>query len=115
MTLVVLHRSCEKIVLVLRSVRATVIARRLKKWSRTEVRTVIRFLWNKNVSPFDMRIQIVEVYGDEAMCRQQVAKWRRSFETGIKHVENCYMEASGASYSSPNSGITAEVYGGVTP
>lgn len=71
------------------------MARRLENWSRSELRAVIRFLWAKNVSAAEIHRQIVEVYGAEAMSRQHVAKWRRSFETGREDVENRNRGASG--------------------
>ncbi|GFX23856.1 hypothetical protein TNCV_1788871 [Trichonephila clavipes] len=51
MTLVVLLRLCEQIMLVLRPVSATAIARFPEKWSSTKVQAAIRFLWAKSVSP----------------------------------------------------------------
>ncbi|XP_035215289.1 uncharacterized protein LOC118188881 [Stegodyphus dumicola] len=76
------------------------MARRLEKWSRIEVRAVIRFLWAKNVAASEIHRQIVEVYGDKAMSRQQVARWCRSYQAGREHVENRNMEASGRRSSS---------------
>ncbi|XP_035228570.1 uncharacterized protein LOC118200722 [Stegodyphus dumicola] len=76
------------------------MARRLEKWSRIEVRAVIRFLWAKNVAASEIHRQIVEVYGDKAMSRQQVAKWCCSYQAGREHVENRNMEASGRRSSS---------------
>ncbi|GFS81889.1 histone-lysine N-methyltransferase SETMAR [Nephila pilipes] len=84
------------------------MARRLEKWSRIEVRAVIRFLWAKNGAS-EIHRQIVEVYGDKAMSRQQVAKWCRSFQAGREHVENRNMEASGRPSSSRTDINTARV------
>ncbi|GFV03590.1 hypothetical protein TNCV_3185131 [Trichonephila clavipes] len=93
-----IHSSVPMVLLVLRPVRATVITRRLGKWSRTEVRTLARFLWAKNAFPSNILRQIVEVYGGEAMNIQQVAKWcRSSLEGGREQKENYNMEASGVS------------------
>ncbi|XP_035207091.1 uncharacterized protein LOC118181956 [Stegodyphus dumicola] len=76
------------------------MVRRLEKWSRIEMRAVILFLWAKNVPASEIHRQIVEVYGDKAMNRQQVAKWCRSYQAGREHVENRSMEASGLPSSS---------------
>ncbi|GFX35085.1 hypothetical protein TNCV_2330251 [Trichonephila clavipes] len=75
--LVGLLRLCEQIVLTLRPV--------------------------KNVSPFDIPRQIVKVYWDEAVSREQVAKWC-SFAAEREQVENRNKEASGSpSFLSPTS------------
>ncbi|GFT76625.1 histone-lysine N-methyltransferase SETMAR [Nephila pilipes] len=76
------------------------MAGRLEKWSPIEVRDVIQFLWAKNMVASKIHRQIVEVYGDKAMSRQQVAKWCSSFQAGMEHVENRNMEASGRPSSS---------------
>ena len=93
MALVVLQRFYESVASVRSHLRATVVARRLEKWSRIEVRAVIRFLWAKNVAASEIHRQIVEVCGDKAMSRQQVAKWCRSYQAGREQVENRNMEA----------------------
>ncbi|GBO27530.1 hypothetical protein AVEN_225981-1 [Araneus ventricosus] len=66
----------------------------LKKWSRLEVRALILFLWTKNVSTSEIHSQIVEVYGEEAISRQHVAKFCRSFQSDREDVENRNKEAS---------------------
>lgn len=63
------------------------MARRLKNWPCLEVQTVIRFLWAKNVSASKIHSQIVEVNGEEAMSRQLVAKWCRSFQSYRKDID----------------------------
>ncbi|XP_035216761.1 uncharacterized protein LOC118190194 [Stegodyphus dumicola] len=85
------------------------MARRLEKWSRIEVRAVIRFLWAKNVAASEIHRQIVEVYGDKAMSRQQLVKWCRSYQAGREHVENRNMEASSRPSSSRTDISTARV------
>ncbi|XP_035216035.1 uncharacterized protein LOC118189495 [Stegodyphus dumicola] len=84
------------------------MARRLETWSRIEVRAVIRFLWAKNVATSEIHRHIVEVYGDKAMSRQQVAKWC-SYQAGREHVENRNMEASSIPCSSRTVINTARV------
>ncbi|GFV27726.1 hypothetical protein TNCV_4169481 [Trichonephila clavipes] len=76
------------------------MTRRLGNWSRLEVRVVIRFLCAKNVSAPDIHSQTVEVYGEDAMTRQHVAKWCHSFQSGRQDVENSNMAGSGRSSSS---------------
>ncbi|GFS95148.1 histone-lysine N-methyltransferase SETMAR [Nephila pilipes] len=85
------------------------MARRLEKWSRIEVRAVIRFLWAKNAAESKIHRQIFEVYMDKSMSSQQVAKWCRSFQAGREHVENRNMEASGRPSSSRTDINTARV------
>ncbi|GIY78641.1 histone-lysine N-methyltransferase SETMAR [Caerostris darwini] len=85
------------------------MARRLENWSRLEVRAVIRFLWAKNMSSFDIHSQIVEVHGKEAMSIQNVAKWCRSFQSGRQDVESRNMAGSGRASSSTTETNTARV------
>ncbi|XP_035212130.1 protein GVQW3-like [Stegodyphus dumicola] len=85
------------------------MARSLEKWSRVQVRALIRFLWAKNVAASEIHRQIIEVYGDKAMSRQQVAKWCRSYQAGREHVKNRNMEASGRPSSSRTDFNTARV------
>ncbi|GFT52965.1 histone-lysine N-methyltransferase SETMAR [Trichonephila clavipes] len=108
MALAVLHRLCDQIVRELRPVRAIVMARCPEKWFRTEMRSVIRFLWVKNVSSSDIPGQIGAVYRDEAI-EQHVAKWCRSFAVGKLQVKNGNMEASGCSNSVTTGLNTARV------
>ncbi|GFU02240.1 histone-lysine N-methyltransferase SETMAR [Trichonephila clavipes] len=63
---------------------------------------MIRFLWAKNVSASGIHSQIVEVYGKEAMSRQDVAKWCQPFQSGRQNVENHNMTGRGRPCSSRN-------------
>ncbi|GFV59348.1 histone-lysine N-methyltransferase SETMAR [Trichonephila clavipes] len=83
------------------------MARRLRNWSRLEARAVIRSLWANNVSASAVHSQIMEVYGEEAMNRQHVAKWCRSFQSGTQDVENRNMAASSRPSCSPTEINTA--------
>ncbi|GIY82216.1 histone-lysine N-methyltransferase SETMAR [Caerostris darwini] len=85
------------------------MARRSENWSRLEVPAVIRFLWAKNVSASDIHSQIVDVYGEEAMSRQHVAEWCRSFQSGRQDVENRTMAGRDRSSSSMTEINTARV------
>ncbi|GFW81177.1 hypothetical protein TNCV_4805451 [Trichonephila clavipes] len=49
---------------------------------------MIQFLWAMNVSASDIHSQIVEVYGEESISRQLVAKRCHSFQSGRQDVEN---------------------------
>ncbi|GFU27169.1 hypothetical protein TNCV_775851 [Trichonephila clavipes] len=71
------------------------MARFLGNWSRSEARSMIRFLREKNVSPSDIHSQIVKVYGEEAMSRQHEAKWCPSFQSSRQDDGNCNMTGSG--------------------
>ncbi|GFV66142.1 hypothetical protein TNCV_2900681 [Trichonephila clavipes] len=64
------------------------MARRLKNWSRLEVRAMVRFLWAKNVTTSDIQSRIMKVYG-EAMRRKHVAKWCLSFQSGRQNRNCC--------------------------
>ncbi|GFW01663.1 histone-lysine N-methyltransferase SETMAR [Trichonephila clavipes] len=70
------------------------MARHLENSSRLEVRAVIQFLWANNVSASDINSQIEEVYGEEAMSIQHVAKWCQSFQSGRQDIENHNMSGS---------------------
>jgi hypothetical protein len=53
-----------------------------KQWSKEEVRAVIRFMNARHVSAAEIHRQLVEVYGEEVMSRQSVAKWCAHFKAG---------------------------------
>jgi uncharacterized protein YktA (UPF0223 family) len=57
------------------------MATRREQWSKDEVRAVIRFLNARHVSAAGI-CQLVEVYGEEVMSRQSVAKWYAHFKAG---------------------------------
>jgi hypothetical protein len=44
-----------------------------------EVRSIIRFLNERNVKPADIHREICEVYGENAMSDGMVRKWVRKF------------------------------------
>ncbi|GFX14255.1 histone-lysine N-methyltransferase SETMAR [Trichonephila clavipes] len=71
------------------------MARRLGNRSLLEVRTVIRFLCAKNVSVSVIHSQIVEIYGEEAISKQHVAKRCHSFQSGRQDIENRNMAGNG--------------------
>ncbi|GFV22291.1 hypothetical protein TNCV_3923511 [Trichonephila clavipes] len=56
-----------------------------------------------------LRHQIVKDCGEEAMSRQHVAKWCRSFQSGKQDVENCNTARSGRPSSSTTEINTARV------
>jgi len=51
-----------------------------------EIRSVIRFLKARNVLPSEIRHQICQVYGDNAMSDGVVRKWVRMFNGGRENV-----------------------------
>jgi hypothetical protein len=58
------------------------MATRREQWSKEEVLAVIRFLNARHVSAAEIHRQLVEVYGEEVMNRQSVAKWCAQFKAG---------------------------------
>jgi hypothetical protein len=50
--------------------------------AKCEVRAVIRFLNAKGETAAEIHCQLVSVYGEDVMNRQNVAKWCREFEAG---------------------------------
>ena len=53
-----------------------------------EIRSVIRFLTARNVSPAEIHRQISEVYGPNAMSDSKVRKWVRAFKDGRENVHD---------------------------
>jgi len=53
--------------------RVFAVVTHLANWSRLEIQRVTRFLWAREVSVGDIHLQLVEVYGNAVMSRQQVA------------------------------------------
>jgi len=53
-----------------------------------EIRSVIRFLNARNVLPSEIRYQICQVYGDNAMSDGMVRKWVRMFNEGRENVHD---------------------------
>jgi hypothetical protein len=56
--------------------------------AKCEVRAVIRFLHAKGKTAAEIHRQIVSVYGEDVMNRQDVAKWCRQFEGGRNDVHD---------------------------
>ena len=53
-----------------------------------EIRSVIHFLKARNVLPSEIRHQICQVYGDNAMSDGMFRKWVRMFDEGRENVHN---------------------------
>ena len=53
-----------------------------------EIRSVIRFLNDRNVLPSEIHHQICQVYGDNAMSDVMVRKWVRMFNEGRDNVQD---------------------------
>jgi hypothetical protein len=56
--------------------------------ARCEVRAIIRFLQAKGDTLAEIHRQLVSVYGEVVMNRQNVAKWCRQFEAGRSDVHD---------------------------
>jgi hypothetical protein len=56
--------------------------------AKCEVRAVIRFLHAKAETAVEIHRQIVSVYGEDVMNRQNVAKWCREFQAGRNDVHD---------------------------
>jgi len=53
-----------------------------------EIRSVIRFLYDRNVLPSEIHHQICQVYGDNAMSDGMVRKWVRMFNEGRENIQD---------------------------
>jgi len=53
-----------------------------------EIRSVIRFLNARNVLPSEIRHQMCQVYGDNAMSDGMVRKWVRMLNEGRENVHD---------------------------
>ena len=60
-----------------------------------EIRSVIRFLYSRNVLPSEIDHQICQVYGDNAVSDGVVRKWVQMFNEGR---ENVHYEARSGSF-----------------
>jgi hypothetical protein len=56
--------------------------------TKCEVRAVIRFRHTKGETTAEIHRQLVSVYGEDVMNRQNVTKWCREFEAGISDVHD---------------------------
>lgn len=56
--------------------------------SKCELRSVIRFLSAKKVTPIEIHRQLVEVYGEKCMDIKNVRKWSREFNFGRTNVHD---------------------------
>jgi hypothetical protein len=56
--------------------------------TKCEVRTVIRFLHAKGETAAEIHRQLLSVYGEDVMNRQNVARWCREFEAGRNDVHD---------------------------
>jgi hypothetical protein len=58
------------------------MAIRPEQWSKEEDHAVINFLHARHVSAAQINCQLVEVYEEEVMSHQSVAKWCSDFKSG---------------------------------
>ncbi|GLG97066.1 hypothetical protein R5R35_009330 [Gryllus longicercus] len=64
------------------------MATRLETWSKLEVRSVVRFLTAKGLSPTEIHKELVAVYGEAVMSRKQVSVWSNAFKHGRVNLED---------------------------
>ncbi|GBM53512.1 hypothetical protein AVEN_261281-1 [Araneus ventricosus] len=83
------------------------MSRQLQVASKLEMRAVIRFPWPKMSNCTEIYRQLHEVYGENAMSRQAIAKWCNMFEKGRTDIE--VIEREGRSSTATNSEIAARV------
>ena len=62
------------------------MAVQLQTWTTIEIRSVIRFLNARNVSPAEIHQQLVDVYGVTVLSRKQVYFWCNEFNAGRTNV-----------------------------
>jgi len=53
-----------------------------------EMRSVIRFLIAKNITPAEVHRQLCDVYGEHAMSSSMVRRWVRLFNEGRENVHD---------------------------
>ena len=73
-----------------------------EKWSKSEIRAVIRFLHAKGNTPTKIHYELVSVYGKNVMSKKQVYQWYSMLQTGRSGLEHA--QGSG----SPQSALTDE-------
>ncbi|KFM73297.1 hypothetical protein X975_07259, partial [Stegodyphus mimosarum] len=72
---------------------------------KLEMRAIIRFLWAKSCNCTEIYGQLHEVYGENAMSRQAIAKWCNMFENGRTDIDDAKRE--GRPPTATNSEIAA--------
>jgi len=70
------------------------MSRQLQIASKVEMRAVIRFLWAKRFNCTEIYGQFHEVYGENAMSRQAIAKWCNIFENGRTYIDDAEREGN---------------------
>ncbi|GBO44884.1 hypothetical protein AVEN_137695-1 [Araneus ventricosus] len=83
------------------------MSRQLQVGSKLQMRAVIHFLWAKRCNCTDIYRQLNEVYGENTMSRQAIAKWCNMFENGCTDTDNAELE--GRSSTATISEIAARV------
>jgi hypothetical protein len=56
--------------------------------ARCEIRSVIKFLNDRNVRPAEIYRQVCEVYGEDAMSDRMVRRWCRMLSEGRKNAHD---------------------------
>ncbi|XP_035209502.1 uncharacterized protein LOC118183982 [Stegodyphus dumicola] len=68
------------------------MSRQLQIASKLEMRPVIRIFWVKRCNCTEIYGQLHEVYGENAMSRQAIAKWFQMFENGRTDIDDAERE-----------------------
>jgi hypothetical protein len=60
----------------------------IQNFTKCEVRAVIRFLHAKGETAAEILRQLVSVYAEDVMKRQNMAKWCREFDASSRDVHD---------------------------
>ncbi|XP_035232347.1 uncharacterized protein LOC118204136 [Stegodyphus dumicola] len=83
------------------------MSRQLQIASKLEMHAMIRFLWAKRCNCTKIYGKLHEVYGENAMSCQSIAKWSNMFENGRTDIDDA--EHEGRLPTGTNSEIAARV------
>ncbi|GBN03468.1 hypothetical protein AVEN_141155-1 [Araneus ventricosus] len=75
------------------------------------MRAVIRSSWARRCNCTEIYRQLHEVYGENAMSRQAVAKWCNMFENGRTDIDDA--ESEGRPSAATSSEVAARVNGSI--
>ncbi|GBM50264.1 hypothetical protein AVEN_23241-1 [Araneus ventricosus] len=83
------------------------MSRQLQVASKLEMRAEIHFLWAKRCNCTEIYRQLHEMYGENAMSRQAIAKWCNMVENGRTDIDDA--ERGGRPTTATNSEIAARM------
>ena len=72
----------------LRIVLCVIMFKEIKNPTACELRSVIRFLNAKNMTPAENHRQLCDVYGEHAMSSSVIRRWVRMFNEGRENVHD---------------------------